>query len=85
MYTDPKASGIGPKIAELLGANDVKTFVALSATPPERLREILLSGGRRFAIADPTTWPQQAALAASGDKAGLAALQEKLKGGRKAS
>ena len=77
--------GIGPKIAELLAANGIATFVALGAPPAERLKEILLSGGRRFAIADPTTWPQQAALAGSGDTAGLAALQASLKGGRKAN
>ncbi len=77
--------GIGPKIAELLAADGITTFAALAATPADRLREILLAGGRRFAIADPATWPQQAALAASGDKAGLAALQESLKGGRKAN
>lgn len=76
--------GIGPKIAELLAADGITTFAALAATPADRLKEILLAGGRRFAIADPATWPQQAALAASGDKAGLAALQESLKGGRKA-
>ena len=77
--------GIGPKIAELLTTNGIATFTALAATPAERLKEILLSGGRRFAIADPTTWPQQGGLAASGDTAGLAALQESLKGGRKAN
>ncbi len=77
--------GIGPKIAELLAADGITTFAALAATPADRLKEILLAGGRRFAIADPATWPQQAALAASGDKAGLAALQESLKGGRKAN
>ncbi len=77
--------GIGPKIAGLLAADGITTFAALAATPADRLKEILLAGGRRFAIADPATWPQQAALAASGDKAGLAALQESLKGGRKAN
>lgn len=77
--------GIGPKIAELLAADGITTFAALAATPADRLKEILLAGGRRFAIADPATWPQQAALAASGDKAGLAALQASLKGGRKAN
>ena len=77
--------GIGPKIAELLAADGITTFAALAATPADRLRELLLAGGRRFAIADPATWSQQAALAASGDKAGLAALQASLKGGRKAN
>ena len=77
--------GIGPKIAELLAADGITTFAALAATPADRLKELLLAGGRRFAIADPATWSQQAALAASGDKAGLAALQASLKGGRKAN
>jgi hypothetical protein len=46
------------------------------------LREILAGAGRRFRLADPTTWPEQAALGAKGLWDDLAALQTRLKGGR---
>lgn len=76
--------GIGPKIADLLAQNGVTTFAALAATPAAKLREMLLAAGQRFAVSDPTTWPEQAELAAKGDMDALKALQAQLKGGRKA-
>lgn len=75
--------GIGPKIAELLAQQGITTFAALAKTPPTQLREMLLAAGRRFAVTDPTTWPEQAAVAASGDMDALRAMQAELKGGRK--
>jgi len=48
----------------------------------EMLREILSSGGPRFSMADPGTWPQQAQLASDGEWDALEALQAKLEGGR---
>ncbi|BAM00996.1 MULTISPECIES: DUF4332 domain-containing protein [Caldilinea] len=75
--------GIGPKIAELLAQNGITTFADLAATSPEELRKMLLAAGRRFAVTDPTTWPEQAALAAKGDMEALKALQASLKGGRR--
>lgn len=75
--------GIGPKIAELLAQHGIATFAALAAASSEQLRALLLAAGRRFAVSDPTTWPAQAALAATGDMDALKAMQADLKGGRK--
>lgn len=75
--------GIGPKIAELLAQNGITSFAALASTPASELREMLLAAGRRFAVSDPTSWPEQASLAAKDDQEALKALQSSLKGGRK--
>lgn len=79
-----KIEGIGPKMAQVLGEAGITTFEQLAATSPARLREILDAAGNRYRMIDPTTWPQQAALAAAGDWSGFDALAAKLKGGRKA-
>lgn len=73
--------GIGPKISELLQAAGITTFAQLAATDVERLREILLQAGLR--IADPTTWSEQARLAAAGDWEAFERLLGELKGGRR--
>lgn len=75
--------GIGPKIAGLLAQNGIDTFAALANASAEQLRALLLAAGRRFAVSDPTTWPDQAALAAKADMGALKAMQADLKGGRK--
>lgn len=75
--------GIGPKIAEVLAQNGIATFAALAGASSEHLRGLLLAAGRRFAVSDPSTWPAQAALAATGDRDALTAMQADLKGGRK--
>lgn len=74
--------GIGPKISAMLNAEGIYTFAQLAATDVERLRGIMQAANLR--IADPTTWPQQAALAAAGRWDELKALQDSLKGGRRA-
>jgi predicted flap endonuclease-1-like 5' DNA nuclease len=59
--------GIGPKIADLLRAQQIRTFAQLAATPVERLVQILADAGPRFKIANhPGTWPRQAELCAAG-------------------
>ncbi len=73
--------GIGPKISGMLQAQGISTFAQLAAADVERLRGIMLAANLR--IADPTTWPEQAALAAAGKWDELQALQNSLKGGRK--
>ncbi|MGE0798458.1 MAG: DUF4332 domain-containing protein [Lautropia sp.] len=78
-----KIEGVGPKIAQLLTKAGIRTFAGLAATPVERLKEILAAGGSRFASHDPGTWPEQAALAASGDWAAFNKLTDELKGGRR--
>jgi len=75
--------GIGDKINALLAQHGVVTFEQLAATSVERLREILREAGPRYALADPSTWPQQAALARDGDWDAFKALTDTLKGGRR--
>jgi hypothetical protein len=74
--------GIGPKISSLLKGAGIKTYRALADVSEEQLQDVLKNADFR-ALADPTTWPEQAKLAASGDWAGLKALQDQLQGGRR--
>jgi len=74
--------GIGPKISGMLRAEGITTYAHLAATDVSRLREIMLAANLR--IADPTTWPEQAALAAAGKWDELKTLQGTLKAGRRA-
>jgi predicted flap endonuclease-1-like 5' DNA nuclease len=74
--------GIGPKISSLLQAAGITTFAQLAATDVSRLKEIIAQAGLS-ALADPTTWPEQASLAAAGKWDELKALQDTLKGGRR--
>jgi predicted flap endonuclease-1-like 5' DNA nuclease len=76
-----RVEGIGPKISGLLQAADIRTFAQLAATDVSQLRRILREAGTG---ANPSTWSEQAALAASGKWDALAALQAELKGGRRA-
>lgn len=72
--------GIGPKIAGLLRAAGIATFAGLAATPVDQLRTMLNDAHLR--IADPTTWPEQARLAAEGCWEDLKTYQGALRGGR---
>jgi predicted flap endonuclease-1-like 5' DNA nuclease len=76
--------GIGPKIDSLLLAEDILTWDQLSKTDPARIKDILLAAGPRYRSHDPSTWPQQAALAAEGKWEELNGLQDRLKGRRQA-
>ena len=73
--------GIGPKIAELLNINGITTWKGLSDTPSRKIKSILEGAGSRFSLANPITWPKQAALAAAGNWEELAKLQDELNGG----
>jgi ribosomal protein L30 len=77
-----RIEGIGPKIAAVLKAAGIATFADLAAADTDRLAEIVQQGNRR--LADPSTWPEQAALAAAGKWDELRTLTEQLKGGRRA-
>jgi len=74
--------GIGPKIDGLLKAAGISTFEQLADADVSRLRQILDDAHLR--IADPTTWPEQALLAAQGNLDELKDLQDRLNAGRKA-
>ncbi|MGV6815973.1 MAG: helix-hairpin-helix domain-containing protein [Thiotrichales bacterium] len=75
--------GIGPKIEELLKAEGINTWQALAQTAPDKIRAILHDAGPRYRLADPTTWPEQAALADRAAWDALKQFQSTLKGGRK--
>ena len=77
-----KIEGIGPKIAGLLAKGGITTFAQLAQANGDRLQRILDDAGSRYRIADPSTWPQQAQLAAKDDWSGLKELQKRLKGGK---
>lgn len=77
-----KIEGIGPKIAELLVNAGIPTFAALAGTSTDKIKEVLDAAGSRYRIANPTTWPQQAQLAADGKWDELKVLQDKLDGGK---
>ena len=77
-----KIEGIGPKIAEHLGAAGIITFADLAAAPVSRLKEILEAAGPRYRVHIPDTWPTQSKLAAEGKWDELKELQDRLDGGR---
>jgi len=73
--------GIGPKIAEHLQKSDIHTFDQLAKSNIKALRTILDAAGPRYKKYNPSTWRQQAKLAASGKWDALKKLQATLKGG----
>jgi small subunit ribosomal protein S1 len=77
-----KIEGIGPKIAELLSNGGIDTFTKLSEAKVDDIKAILEEAGSRYKMHDPSTWPDQAKLAADGKWDELAVLQDNLKGGR---
>ncbi len=76
-----KIEGIGPKIAEIFNAAGINTYAELAAASEDKLKEILADAGSRYASKNPSTWPQQAKLAAEGNWDELKELQDHLKGG----
>ena len=58
--------GIGPKIAELFKAHKITSWEALANTTIKQCAVILKAGGNRFEFHDPSTWPEQAKMAAMG-------------------
>ena len=54
----------------------------LAAADVDKLQQILADAGARYKLADPTSWPKQAELAAAGKWAELEDFQDKLHGGR---
>lgn len=72
--------GIGPKIAIAFNKAGITTFKQLGETPVAKLRQILSDS--KFP-GDPTTWPEQANLAAAGRMEELKKLQEELNAGQR--
>jgi ribosomal protein L13 len=73
--------GIGPKIAELLNTAGIITYADLASSEVTKLDEILTAAGPKFSIHQPTTWPQQAALARDGKFEELETLKKELDAG----
>ena len=80
-----KIEGIGPAIEKLLNTAGITTFVGMSETAPEKIKEILVAAGSRFGFHNPATWPHQASLAAAGNWDELKKLQNELDGGKAVS
>ena len=74
--------GIGPKIQELFHNFDIKTWKALSETSANKCQEVLDSGGKRYRIHDPASWPMQAKMAHEGHWQQLHEWQEKHRAGK---
>jgi len=78
-----KIEGVGPKIASLLQEGGYKTFADLAKAKVKDLKSILEAAGKRYRIHDPSTWPEQAKLAAAEKWEELDKLQVELKGGKR--
>ncbi len=74
--------GIGPKISTVLAEAGIVTFAQLAGSDPELLEQIVREDAG-IKLADPSSWPEQAGLAAAGNWDDLEQLQEELHAGRK--
>lgn len=74
--------GIGPKVAELLSSKGINTWADLASATPEEVKAILEEAGSAYKMMDPTSWPQQAKLAAEGQWGALIEYQRFLDGGK---
>jgi len=73
--------GVGPKIATVLADAGITTFTQLAGTDPEQLEKIVRDDAG-IKAANPASWPEQAAFAASGNWDGLEKMQKRLIAGR---
>ena len=79
-----KIDGIGPKVSAVLRFSGIKTFSKLASAEVAELREILeAENPSLLRLTDPSTWSEQARMAADGEWKGLKALQESLKESRR--
>lgn len=74
--------GVGPVAAEVLAAAGITTFAKLAKTKADDVKTILEASEAKVSHLDPTTWAQQAQLAADGKMDELKKLQDELNGGR---
>jgi predicted flap endonuclease-1-like 5' DNA nuclease len=77
-----RIEGIGPKVSALLNEHGIYTFQDLAEAGLERLNEILDQASLQ--MLEPSTWSEQATLAAAGRWEEFETLQDELKGGRRA-
>lgn len=74
--------GIGPKVSELLASNGISTWADLASKSPDEIQPILEAAGSAYKMMDPSSWPQQAKLAAEGQWTALIEYQKFLDGGK---
>ena len=74
--------GIGPKIESLFHNFGIDSWKILGETSVEKCQEVLNSGGDRYKIHKPDSWPKQAQLASEGKWQELKDWQETLNGGK---
>lgn len=74
--------GIGPKIEGLFHNYNIKTWKALSDTSVAKCQEVLDSGGAKYQIHDPASWPMQAKMCYENKWKELHQWQEKHKHGK---
>lgn len=77
-----KIEGIGPKIAEALNQAGLTTFKAVASSNAEAIKAILDAAEGNFAAHDPSTWSEQADMAAKGEWDKLTEWQDQLNGGK---
>jgi ribosomal protein L30 len=73
--------GIGPKICEILANAGIVSFRDLANAKIEKLQGLLKEAGSRYAMANPSTWPEQASLLADGKFEEFEKLTAELDGG----
>lgn len=74
--------GVGPKISGLLRDGGYTTWRALANAEVSKLQDILDAAGKRYKLADPSSWPKQAEMAADGRWDDLQEYQDFLQGGK---
>lgn len=74
--------GIGPKIRSLFHNYDIKTWKDLAETSVAKCQEVLDSGGDRYKVHDPASWPMQAKMASEGKWKELGKWQDEHKHGK---
>jgi predicted flap endonuclease-1-like 5' DNA nuclease len=72
-----RIEGIGPKIEAALLAAGIGSFIRLSVSTPDQLRDALASAGLTFAPSL-VTWAKQATFLVDGDEAGFSQFQNEL-------
>ena len=74
--------GIGPKISGLLKDAGIDSWRELANAKVDRIQSILDAAGKRYRLADPSSWPKQAEMAADGRWDDLEEYQDFLQGGK---
>lgn len=74
--------GIGPKIEGLFHNFKIKTWKDLSEASTDKCQKVLDSGGDRYRIHDPASWPMQAKMAYEGQWKQLKKWQDDHKAGK---